>query len=130
MKLSIRLLSALIVVIIVSLQASSTPTLAAGRMEDDKDVHWYQWNKDTEDFNGSNQLLADRLHNQCRTASSMQHSVSLSTPAAKLRSYVASVTFDKSGTDTSYVRAGPGDFWIKVIAANLRSWTIEVQTQQ
>jgi hypothetical protein len=38
--------------------------------------------------------------------------------------------FIKSGTDTTYVRAGPGDFWISVGAANLKSWTIEVQIQQ
>jgi hypothetical protein len=44
--------------------------------------------------------------------------------------YVAYVTFNQSGNDTSYIRAGPGDFWINVITANLNSWTIEVQTQQ
>jgi len=43
---------------------------------------------------------------------------------------VASVSLNKSGTETSYIRAGPGDFWIKVLAANLKSWTIEVQIQQ
>lgn len=43
---------------------------------------------------------------------------------------VASVNLNKSGTETSYIRAGPGDFWVKVLAANLKSWTIEVQIQQ
>jgi DNA/RNA endonuclease G (NUC1) len=51
-------------------------------------------------------------------------------PSGETKSFVASVTFVKSGTDTTYARAGPGDFWIKVLAANLRTWTIEVQTQQ
>ena len=51
-------------------------------------------------------------------------------PSGETKSYVASVIGFKSGTDTTYVRAGPGDFWIKVLAANLRSWTIEVQIQQ
>lgn len=51
-------------------------------------------------------------------------------PSGETRSYVASLDLRKSGTETSYVRAGPGDFWIEVLAANLQSWTIEVQTQQ
>jgi hypothetical protein len=51
-------------------------------------------------------------------------------PSGETAGYVAQVTFNKSGTETSYVRAGPGDFWISVLAANLRSWTIEVQIQQ
>jgi len=44
--------------------------------------------------------------------------------------YVASVSLNRSGTEMSYVRAGPGDFYVSVLAANLRSWTIEVQIQQ
>ncbi len=51
-------------------------------------------------------------------------------PSGKTQGFVASVSFVKSGTDTSYIRAGPGGFWIKVLAANLSSWTIEVQIQQ
>jgi hypothetical protein len=51
-------------------------------------------------------------------------------PSGETAIYVTSVSFDKSGTDASYIREGPGDFWIKVLAANLRSWTIEVQIQQ
>ena len=49
MKLSVRLLSALIVVIIVSLQASSTPTLAQGEWKTIKTLSG-SGNKDTEDF--------------------------------------------------------------------------------
>ncbi|MGA8905219.1 MAG: hypothetical protein WB661_09455 [Candidatus Bathyarchaeia archaeon] len=51
-------------------------------------------------------------------------------PSSETQSFVASAALFKSGTDTTYIRAGPGDFWIKVIAANLVSWTIEVQVQQ
>ena len=42
---------------------------------------------------------------------------------------VASVELGKSGTETSYIREGPGDFWIKVVSGNVDSWTIEVQIQ-
>jgi hypothetical protein len=51
-------------------------------------------------------------------------------PSGETALFVASVTFAKSGTDTTYVHAGPGGFWIHVLAANLSSWTIEVQIQQ
>lgn len=51
-------------------------------------------------------------------------------PSGETKIYVASVTFTQSGTDTSYIRAGPGGFWLHVIAANLSSWSIEIQIQQ
>jgi hypothetical protein len=51
-------------------------------------------------------------------------------PSGEITRYITHVDFDKSGTDTGYVRAGPGSFWIRVLAANLSSWTIQVQTQQ
>lgn len=51
-------------------------------------------------------------------------------PKGETALYIAHVDLDKAGTDTSYIRAGPGDFWIHVGAANLDSWMIEVQTQQ
>jgi len=51
-------------------------------------------------------------------------------PSGQTGNYVDSIQYHKSGSDTSYIRAGPGDFYIKVLAANLQSWTIEVQIQQ
>ena len=51
-------------------------------------------------------------------------------PSGETVSYVASVNLNGSGTDTSYIRADPGGFWFKVLAANLVSWTIEVQIQK
>jgi len=51
-------------------------------------------------------------------------------PSGETAGYVAHVALMKSGSDVSYVRAGPGNFYLKVLAANLNSWTIEVQIQQ
>ncbi len=46
------------------------------------------------------------------------------------KTYEERVSFHRSGSDISYVRAGPGNFYIDVNAANLRSWTIEAQIQK
>jgi hypothetical protein len=51
-------------------------------------------------------------------------------PSGETTYYITHADLDKSGTGTSYVRADPGNFWIKVLAANLYSWTIQIQTQQ
>ena len=128
MKLSIRLLSALIVVIIVSLQASSTPTLAQGEWKTIK-TFTGSGNKDTEDFTAPVNYWRIVYTTNANNEQYAVFSVFVY-PSGETAKYVAFVTFNKSGTDTSYIRAGPGDFWIHIIAANLSSWTIEVQTQQ
>jgi hypothetical protein len=51
-------------------------------------------------------------------------------PSGETAMFVASGDLDGSGSETSYVRAEAGDFWIKVNAANLKSWTIEIQIQE
>lgn len=86
--------------------------------------------KDTEDFNVPTNYwrLAYTI-----TAQPYQQFVGFSAviyPGGKISGSVASVNLDKSGTDTGYVRAGPGSFWISIVAVNLSSWTIEVQIQE
>lgn len=40
------------------------------------------------------------------------------------------INYDQSGTEVSYVYAGPGDYYLDIWAAGLNSWTIEIQVQQ
>ncbi len=40
------------------------------------------------------------------------------------------ISFHQSGTDISYIYEGPGYFHLEINAANLKSWTIEVQIQK
>lgn len=51
-------------------------------------------------------------------------------PADETESFTEMIDFDQSGTDISYIREGPGNFYLKIGAANLKSWTIEVQIQE
>jgi len=40
--------------------------------------------------------------------------------------YVCEADFDGVGSDSTVCHAGPGDFWIAVLTANLSSWRIEI----
>ena len=112
----------------LTVQPSFTQTLGQGEWKTIKTFTGIE-GKDTEDFNVSTNYW--RIVYTIKAESEQYASFSFFVyPSGETKSYVASVTFIKSGTDTTYVRAGPGDFWIKVLAANLKSWTIEVQTQQ
>ena len=135
MKLSIKLLSVLIITIIVAVQATSTQIQAAG-----------EW-KTMKTFTGSaptgKVALGQKTENftvpinywriVCTIKAQDEQYASfhaLVYPSGETARYVSSVDLRQSGTNTTYVRAGPGDFHVKVSAANLNSWTIEVQTQQ
>lgn len=48
-------------------------------------------------------------------------------PEGETVMYVESVSHDGSGSDTTYIYQGNNSFYIKVLAANLSSWTIEVE---
>jgi len=127
-KFPVKLLPVLVILIVVCIQSISTQTLAQGEW---KTIKTFQGsgNKDTEDFT----VPVNYWRIVYTTNANNEQYASFSIfvyPSGETAKYVAFVTFNKSGTDTSYLRAGPGDFWIHVLAANLNSWTIEVQTQQ
>jgi hypothetical protein len=48
-------------------------------------------------------------------------------PEGETAMYVESVSHDGSGSDITYIYQGNNSFYIKVLAANLQSWTIEVE---
>jgi hypothetical protein len=127
MKSSVKLLSALVILVIVGIQSVSTQVLAEGEWKTIKTLTG-TGDKDTEDFTVPSSYW--RIVYTITTDSDYPAFYAYIYPAGETTGYVAHVSFDKAGTDTSYVRAGPRDFWIHVLAANLSSWTIEVQTQQ
>ena len=43
--------------------------------------------------------------------------------------YIEMVTAQRGGMDVTYVYSGPGRYYIKVLAANLAAWFIEVQVE-
>jgi hypothetical protein len=47
-------------------------------------------------------------------------------PEGETGAYVCEANFDGVGSDSTVCRGGPGNFYIKVLAANLSSWRIEV----
>jgi len=47
-------------------------------------------------------------------------------PAGETVSYVGAASFYSVGSDSTVVRAGPGDFWLSILAANC-DWRIEVK---
>ncbi len=51
-------------------------------------------------------------------------------PAGEMDFYTEYITFDNSGHDYSYIRGEVGYYYIKVNAANLRSWQIRVDIQE
>ena len=127
MKSSVKLLSALIILVIVATMSASTQILAQGEWKTIKTLTG-TGDKDTEDFTVPTYYW--RITYTIKTESNYPRFSASIYPKGETTSYVAHVDFNKAGTDTSYVRAGPGDFWIHVLAANLSSWTIEVQIQQ
>lgn len=48
-------------------------------------------------------------------------------PEGETVMYVESVSQDGIGSDTTYIYTGNGSFYITVLAANLKSWTIEIE---
>lgn len=48
-------------------------------------------------------------------------------PEGETAMYVESISHDGSGKDTTYIYKGPGNFYIKVSAANLKSWTLSIE---
>lgn len=50
-------------------------------------------------------------------------------PSGQTETFLTSVLYVASGTDTTYVHVGPGAFWLDVAAVNLISWTIQIQVQ-
>jgi hypothetical protein len=86
-------------------------------------------NKDTEDF--TVQANYWRIVYTAQAPSEPMVFSAFIYPSGETAAYAAFVTLKKPGTtETSYIRAGPGDFWIKIIAGNVNSWTIDVQIQQ
>ena len=47
-------------------------------------------------------------------------------PEGETVGYVCDADFDGVGTDSTVCRGGPGQFYVKVLAANLSSWRIEI----
>jgi hypothetical protein len=47
-------------------------------------------------------------------------------PEGETADYACDVDFDGVGSDSTVCRGGPGNFYIKVLAANLSSWRIEI----
>jgi len=47
-------------------------------------------------------------------------------PEGETVSYVCDADFDGVGSDSTVCRGGPGNFYIKVLTANLSSWRIEI----
>lgn len=127
MKLSIKLLSVLILMIILGAQSTSTQILAQSEWKTTKTLTGSA-SKDTEDFTVPTNYW--RIVYTITTDSQFPVFSIFVYPSGETKNFVAFMDLRKPGTDTSYVRAGPGDFWIHVAAANLKSWTIEVQTQQ
>ena len=132
MKLSIKLLSVLIITIIVA--AQSTQIQAAGEWKTIKTFTGSAptgkraIDQKTEDFTVPTNYWRTVYTIKAQNEQYASFSAYIY-PSGETVKNVAKVDFYKSGTDTSYVRAGPGDFWISVLAANLSSWTIEIQTQ-
>jgi hypothetical protein len=112
----------------VTARSTSAQTLGQGEWKTIKTFTGSDY-RDTEDFNVPTNYWRIVYTTVAKNEQYAGFSVFIF-PSGETKSYVAMVNFDKSGTDTTYVRAGPGDFWIKVGAANLKSWTIEIQTQQ
>jgi hypothetical protein len=128
MKPSIKPLSVIIVMILVIAQSISTQTLAQGGWKTVKTLIG-SGDRDSEDFMVPTNYWRIMYTVVAQTEQYAGFSVYVYS-AGMATGYVANVNFDKSGTEASYVNAGPGDFWIHVRAANLRSWMIEVQIQQ
>jgi len=128
-----NILIAVVLILLVLIAAGSialrqTQTLGQGEWKTIKTFTGIE-GKDTEDFNvpANYWRIVYTINAESEQYASFSFFVY---PSGETKSFVASVTFMKSGTDTTYVRVGPGSFWIRVLAANLRSWTIEAQTQQ
>ncbi len=113
---------------VVSVQSASFQVAAQGEWKTIKTLTGSA-NKDTEDFTVPTNYWRIAYTIKAENEQYALFSVFVY-PSGETAKYVAFVTLNKSGTDTSYIRAGPGDFWIHVITANLNSWTVEIQTQQ
>jgi hypothetical protein len=113
--------------ILVIAQSISTQTLAQGGWKMVKTLI-ESWDKDSENFMVPTNYWRIVYTVVAQTEQYAGFSVYIYS-GGKATGYVAHVNFDKFGTEVSYVHAGPGDFWIHVGGADLRSWMIEVQIQ-